>query len=100
MHKKLLKLFAGDNTRYLKSLLTGKDDERGKKGTDYQTIHEPLTSELWQQHLDGKIRIGLKPELEDKCVWGCIDVDPHSYTSFSAKKYVDIIKKYKKSLEW
>tara|TARA_R110000787_G_scaffold133719_1_gene246147 strand:+ start:4335 stop:5915 length:1581 start_codon:yes stop_codon:yes gene_type:complete len=95
MHKKLLKLFAGDNTRYLKSLLTGKDDERGKKGTDYQTIHEPLTSELWQEHLEGKIRIGLKPELEDKCVWGCIDVDPHSYTSFSAKKYVDIIKKYK-----
>lgn len=95
MHKKLFTLFAGDNTRYLKSLLTGKDDERGKKGTDYQTVHEPLTPELWQEHLDGKIRVGLKPELDGKCVWGCIDVDPHSYTSFSAKKYVDIIKKYK-----
>jgi len=95
MHQKLLKLFAGDNTRYLKSLLTGKDDERGKKGTEYQTIHEPLTAELWKEHLDGKIRIGIKPELEGKCVWGCIDVDPHSYTSFSSKKYIDIIRKYK-----
>jgi hypothetical protein len=94
MQDKLLKLFAGDETRYLKSSLTGEDDERGKKAAQYTTIHEPVTSDIWQQHLEGKLRLGLKPEKDGKCLWGCIDVDPNNYKDYSEKKYVKIIKKY------
>ena len=66
MHKELLSLFEGDNSRYLKSSLTG-EDERGKKQANYITIHEPVTKDIWKQHLDGVIRLGLKPEVGDQC---------------------------------
>jgi len=95
MHKELFELFQGDTTCYLKSSLTGEDDERGKKGANYVMVKESLTANLWQQHLEGKIRIGVKPEIGDECMWGCIDVDPNSYKDYSEKKYVEIISKYK-----
>ena len=95
MEEKLFTLFEGDNTRYLKSSLTGEDDERGKKSAEYITIHEPVTSAIWKQHLEGKLRVGLKPEIDGQCKWGCIDVDPNNYKDYSEKKYVEIIKKYK-----
>ena len=103
MNRKFLTLFAGDDTCYLKSSLTGEDDERGKKSAQYQTIHEPVTESLWKQHLDGSIRIGIKPEKNGKCVWGCIDVDPHNYKSYSEKKYVHNypdITPYLSMVEW
>lgn len=95
IHSKLFELFAGDTSRYLKSSLTGEDDERGKKGASYLTVHEPVTSDIWRLHLEGKLRLGLRPEIDGKCKWGCIDVDPNNYKDYSEKKYVEIIKKYK-----
>ena len=95
MHKELFSLFEGDDSSYLKSSLTGEDDERGKKGAQYVTVKESLTAELWKEHLDGKTRIGVKPEIGDECFWGCIDVDPNNYKDYSEKKYVEIIAKYK-----
>tara|TARA_R110000764_G_scaffold145900_2_gene233681 strand:+ start:542 stop:2125 length:1584 start_codon:yes stop_codon:yes gene_type:complete len=95
MHKELFKLFQGDDTCYLKSSLTGEDDERGKKKAQYQTIHEELTPKHWKAHLDGKSRIGIRPEIGEDCLWGCIDVDPNNYKDYSEKKYVEIIKEYK-----
>ena len=38
------------------------------------TVHEPVTLKLWKDHLDGKQRIGIKPEKDDLCKWGCIDM--------------------------
>lgn len=58
-------------------------------------VHEPVTAALWKEHLEGKIRIGLRPEVDNTCKWGCIDVDPENYKDYSEKKYVEIIKKYK-----
>lgn len=92
MHKQLAELFAGNNTQYIQATLTGGKDERGKRKADYLTIHKPLTEEIWKDHIDGKIVIGLKPEREDKAIWGCIDIDPKNYEDYSSKKYVDIIK--------
>ena len=40
-----------------------------------------------------RTRIGIKPENGDVCKWGCIDIDPRNYTTFSEKKVVDIIKR-------
>lgn len=91
MYKQLAELFAGNNTQYIQATLTGGKDERGKRKADYLTIHKPLTEEIWKDHIDGKIVIGLKPERDDKAIWGCIDIDPKNYHDYSSKKYVDII---------
>jgi len=91
MYKQLAELFAGNNTQYIQATLTGGKDERGKRKADYLTIHKPLTEEIWKDHIDGKIVIGLKPERDDKAIWGCIDIDPKNYQDYSSKKYVDII---------
>ena len=93
--KKLFELFKGNSDSYIKSSVTGELDDRGKRITSYTTVHEPVTTTQWQEHLSGKIRIGFKPEKDGKCMWGCIDVDPNSYKNYSQKKYVDIIKNYK-----
>jgi hypothetical protein len=92
MHNKLLELFEGDSGQFIKVTLTGGQDERGKREADYLTFHEPVTADLWQDHLEGKYVIGLRPERDDKIKWGCIDVDPQSYKDYSSKKYIDIIK--------
>jgi len=95
MLKRLADLFEGDPDQFITTSLTGEVDERGKREAKYITIHEPLTSAKWQEHLDGKIRIGVRPENNEKAKWGCIDVDPSTYKDYSQKKYVSIIKEYK-----
>ena len=94
MHKQLLSLFECDNTRYITSSLTGEDDERGKKTAKYQTVHSPVTKEVWVKHLKGQLRLGLKPEIDGQCKWACIDIDPNSYKDYSEKKVVEIINTY------
>lgn len=43
------------------------------------TVHEPLTVELFRQHLAGDIGIGVTPVNENGlCRWGAIDVDDYS----------------------
>ena len=54
MQKELLQLFEGDSSQYLSISLTGEMDERGKRKASYSTIHEPVTEELWADHLNGK----------------------------------------------
>lgn len=93
--EQLFKLFEGNSDSYIKSTVSGELDDRGKRITKYLTVNEPLTTTQWQEHLEGKTRIGLKPERNNKCLWGCIDVDPSSYKNYNQKKYVDIIKEYK-----
>ena len=92
--QELFDLFEGEYSSYITASLTGEADERGKKKADYTTIHEPVTTGLWQLHLSGKKRLGFKPEKDGMCKWGAIDVDPTSYKDYSEKKYVDIIKNY------
>lgn len=92
MHKELADLFEGDSTKFIKVTLTGVADERGKKEASYTTLHEPVTEETWKNHLQGAFIFGVRPERDDKCKWGCIDVDPASYKDYSEKKYVDIIR--------
>ena len=75
MQDHLLELFEGDSSQFIKVTLTGGQDERGKRKADYLTLHEPVTSSLWKDHLEGKFVIGLRPERDEKIKWGCIDVD-------------------------
>ena len=95
MEQKLLKIFEGNSQLFITTSLTGEVDERGKKQVKVLTIHEPVTLELWKKHLNGETRIGIKPENGDVCKWGCIDIDPRNYSTFSEKKIVDIIRENK-----
>lgn len=41
-----------------------------------RTVREPVTIELWRDHLSGKRSLGVIPIRADgTCVWGCIDID-------------------------
>ena len=92
MIKDLLELFQGDPSQYLTTVLTGTVDERGKHEAKCTTVHEPVTEDIWDKHIKGEIRIGIRPEKEDLVKWGCIDIDPRSYKDYASKKYLDIIK--------
>jgi hypothetical protein len=92
--KKLLDLFEGDSNQHIEIILTGDLDERGKRKADYKTVYSAVTVDLWKKHLDGEITIGIKPEIDGKAKWGCIDMDPSSYTGFDRKKFIDIIREY------
>ena len=91
MFKDFFKLFEGDPNQYITSTLLGVEDKRGKKEARYKTISEPVTSDIWRDHLEGKIKIGIRPENGDLCKWGCIDVDPENYKDYTEKKYVNIL---------
>ena len=75
MQKELLQLFEGDSSQYLSISLTGRWMRRSKRKASYSTIHEPVTEELWKNHVDGKHLIGIRPENGDKLKWSCIDID-------------------------
>ncbi len=92
MEQKLLKIFEGNSELFITTSLTGEVDERGKRVSDTLTKHKPVTLELWKDHIDGKQRIGIMPEKDDLCRWGCIDIDPQSYKDYSQKKVIDILR--------
>ncbi len=53
-----------------------KADAKGKLTGARKTVHEPITLELWQKHLDGKYAIGVVPiRLDNLAVFGAIDID-------------------------
>jgi len=95
MYKDFFKLFEGDPDKYITSTLIGVEDNRGKKEATYTTVHEAVTPTIWKDHLDGKVKIGIRPENKGLCKWGCVDVDPENYKDYSEKKYVDILREYK-----
>ena len=94
MHKELYKLFVTGEKSFVKLSLTGESDTNGKKQAKYATIHEPVTPKIWKDHLDGKYGIGLKPEVNGECSWGCIDLDPTDYENYSAQKYIQVVQKF------
>jgi hypothetical protein len=67
--------------------LGGKKTERGKRTAKAESLHEPVTSELWQRHLTGKgLRLGIIPVMSDARVnWLVIDVDFYDIGDYHAK---------------
>lgn len=63
--------------------VTRSDSKGGKleiKATA-STIRQPVTVELWEQHLSGERALGIIPiRSNDTCLWGVIDVDQYSLT--------------------
>jgi hypothetical protein len=55
---------------------------------------QPVTPELWKDHIEGKQSLGIIPIRDDnKCIWGCVDID--SYAGFDHKNLINKIKEAK-----
>ena len=88
MERELLKILEGNSELFITTSLTGEVDERGKKVSDTFTKHEPVTLELWTDHINGKQRIGIMPEKGDLCKWGCIDTVSYTHLTLPTKRIV------------
>ena len=88
------------------SLFRGHMGAHGTHGEPYQepnkskweikktarTLREPVTTELWEQHLKGERPLGIITITEDNlCYWGSIDIDRYDID------LVELIKKVEKS---
>ena len=63
------------------------------KGQSF-VVRQPVTDELWLQHLQGTQSLGIIPINDDnECIWGCVDID--SYAGFDHKKLINKIKEVK-----
>ena len=89
LHEQFHEVFAGLTRAYGKYTI-GDNSNIKVEGTA-KTISEPYTSKLWELHLTGKLGLGVIPiNDENKCRWGCIDVDEYNLN------LEDLSKKFKK----
>lgn len=78
--KKMMQLFSG----YVSAHGTHGTPDRDPGGVKWSikrtalTLREPVTEELWDEHLSGKRPLGVIPIREDSlCSWGSIDYDQY-----------------------
>ena len=99
MDKRYIKFFDGYDSAYgladFEHQEAKVDPESGKKKPVYRWNYEPLTEEVYQAHLNGKLSIGIQPCNEDaEARLGVIDVDPKDYDDFNKKFFIDVIQDY------
>ncbi len=94
MLERFKEIFAGYDKAYGYTILKGEISEKGKNEADSKVKREPVTDQLWQNHLNGiQPSLGIFPIREDnKCKWGCIDIDTYP---FNHKELIDKIKEKK-----
>ena len=70
-------IFAGLETAYGQTQMTGEIRDDGKNEAECTVLHKAVTNILWQKHLDGEFpALGIVPIRQDsKCKWGCLDID-------------------------
>ena len=70
-------IFAGLETAYGQTKMTGEIRDDGKNEADSIIVHKSVTDVLWQKHLNGEFpALGIVPIRQDsKCKWGCLDID-------------------------
>lgn len=70
-------LFQSNPNVYGQTTLTGKVRDRdGKQGSKSYLVKNPLTVEIWEDHLKGNRLIGCTPILDnDRVMWGALDID-------------------------
>ena len=81
MLERFKEVFAGLQTAYGQTKVTDELSENGKHEAKSFTKKEPVTDLLWQKHLNGdEPALGIVPIREDnKCKWGCIDIDTYPF---------------------
>jgi hypothetical protein len=72
-------LFRGLPRAYGTYRTNGETSDSGKAKGDAYTVNGEVTTELWEQHLSGKQRLGIVPITDDTIVYfGAIDVDDYT----------------------
>lgn len=78
---RMMSLFEGYSGAHGTHGGTSRSDAKGGKleiKRTARTVREPVTEEIWREHLLGKRPLGIIPIREDHtCMWGCIDVDKY-----------------------
>lgn len=65
-------------------------DSNGKRKGHAVTKRDPVTEQLWKDHLNGKKNLGIIPiNADNVCIWGAIDIDEYNLDiqSFAIKVY-------------
>jgi len=93
MLERLKDIFKGLETAYGQTKKTSEIRANGKQEVKSFTIKQPVTEELWQQHINGvEPALGIVPINENnECKWGCIDIDQYN---FDHKSFIQKIRKY------
>lgn len=74
--QRFFSLFRGLDRAHGSTSVIGREAKKNKVEANSVTIHEPVTEELWQRHLDGDYGLGIIPITDDATVnWAAIDVD-------------------------
>ena len=97
MVDEFIKLFTGLTENFGKADMSKAelDKEKNKIKPPYVWSGEPVTPTHYQQHLDGKISIGIQPcTREGKVSFGCIDVDPSNYKDFKVSALLFLIEQH------
>lgn len=82
---RFMKMFRGLDRAYGTYVIQEERDADGKKIGQAHTKREPVTRELWENHLSGKMGIGIVPILDgDLVVFGAIDIDSYHDLNLSA----------------
>ena len=75
--QRFLDLFIGSQGAHGQTDVTGRQ-RNGKQQAKYEIVRRPLTVELVQDHLDGKIGVGSIPIDEtNNCQFGALDIDDY-----------------------
>ena len=76
--QRFLDLFTGSQGTHGQTDVLGRQ-KNGKQQAKYEIVREPLTVELVQEHLDGRLGVGSIPIDEtNKCQFGALDIDDYS----------------------
>ena len=97
MVDEFIKLFTGLTENFGKADMSKVefDKEKNKIKPYYVWAQQPITPTHYQQHLDGKISIGIQPcTREGKVSFGCIDVDPNNYKDFKVSALLFLIEQH------
>ena len=98
MEKLFCKYFAGYNLAYGQADMARLevDPVTKKQKPVYRWNDEEATQDIYEQHLNGEISIGIQPCNEAGLArFGVIDVDFKDYQDYDRKKFLDTIQKYK-----
>ena len=87
---KFKEIFEGNNSAYGQLILSGSTTEKGKAEGKAFIKRQPITTQLWVDHLEGKDpALGVIPINENnECKWGCIDVDQYNLDHLSIMRNI------------
>lgn len=70
--------------------ITGTNGDSPKMKGKAKTLQETATESHWNDHLEGKVGIGLVPIREDNtCLWGALDIDKYDLNLEEVSKRID-----------